>query len=229
VSHQGRLLTARIAHRGLWRAPAQPENSLASFEAACVAGYGVELDARLTADGEAVVFHDDSLDRMTSQSGLVEERTADALTALTLLGSDQHIPTLEQALALVGGRTLVLIELKTPPGQDGPLEARAAALLADYPGPVAILSFNTDSLAWMAAHAPTLARGLNVATESDLLGLERAHPHFLSVNLGLLDHPRVRDWHNAGRAVIAWTARKASDADRLADLTDNLIFEGYRP
>lgn len=229
MSHQGRLLAAPIAHRGLWRAPAQPENSLAAFEAACIAGYGVELDVRLTADGEAVVFHDDSLDRMTSQSGLVEEWTADALAALTLLGSDQHIPTLEQVLDLVGGRTLILIELKTPPGQDGPLEARAAALLADYAGPVAILSFNAESLAWMAAHAPNLARGLNIGAESDLDSIERAHPHFLSVCLDLLDHPRVRDWHNAGRAVIAWTARKAADADRLADLTDNLIFEGYRP
>jgi glycerophosphoryl diester phosphodiesterase len=229
VSHQGRLLAPRIAHRGLWRAPAQPENSLAAFEAACVAGYGIELDIRLTADGEPIVFHDDSLDRMTRESGLVEERTADDLCALTLLGSDQHIPTLEQVLALVGGRALVLIELKTPPGQDGPLEARTAALLADYAGPSAILSFNADSLAWMAARAPSLARGLNVSAESDLLGMERAQPHFLSVSCALLEHPRIRDWHNAGRTLIAWTTRKATDADRLAGLADNLIFEGYRP
>ncbi len=81
-----RLLDAPIAHRGLWRTGAGPENSLAAFEAACRAGYGVELDVRLTADGEAVVFHDDALERMTASSGLVEERTADELAALRLLG-----------------------------------------------------------------------------------------------------------------------------------------------
>ena len=76
-------LTGRpIAHRGLWRPGVRPENSLAAFHAACAAGYGIELDVQLTADGEAVVFHDASLDRMTTESGLVEERTAEALTRL---------------------------------------------------------------------------------------------------------------------------------------------------
>ena len=51
MSLQGRLAGAPIAHRGLWRAPARPENSLAAFEAACAGGYGVELDVRLSADG----------------------------------------------------------------------------------------------------------------------------------------------------------------------------------
>ncbi len=76
-----------IAHRGLWRPGLRPENSLAAFEAACAAGYGIELDARLTADGEVVVFHDDSLERLTAEGGLVEEHTAAALTAIPLLGS----------------------------------------------------------------------------------------------------------------------------------------------
>jgi glycerophosphoryl diester phosphodiesterase len=229
VSLQGRLLRAPIAHRGLWRVGGPPENSLAAFEAACAGGYGIELDVRLTADGEAVVFHDEALDRMTAESGLAEERTADDLTALRLLGSSQTIPTLEQALAVIGERALVLVELKTPPGQEGPLEARVAALLVAHPGPAGVLSFNPEALACIALHGPSLARGLNARTEADLEAMERIRPHFLSISLEMANHPRVQDWHSAGRAVVGWTARKPADAVRLLGLVDNLIFEGFAP
>ncbi len=121
-------LTGRpIAHRGLWRAGERPENSLAAFEAACAAGYGVELDVRLTADGEAVVFHDEGLERLTAQSGLIEERTLAELTAITLLGGEhQTIPSLSQALETIAGRVLVLVELKTADGHEA-LWRRASA------------------------------------------------------------------------------------------------------
>jgi glycerophosphoryl diester phosphodiesterase len=229
MSLQGRLAGAPIAHRGLWRAPARPENSLAAFEAACAGGYGIELDVRLTADGEAVVFHDETLDRMTIQSGLVEEYPVDELTALTLLGSDQSIPTLEQALAQIGTRALVLVELKTPPGQEGPLEARVADLLAAHPGPAGVLSFNSDALAWMADHAPGVARGLNIGEAAAIEIIDKARPEFLSVSLELADHPHVRSWRAAGRPAIAWTVRKPADWSRLAALTDALVFEGFIP
>jgi glycerophosphoryl diester phosphodiesterase len=229
VSLQGRLLAAPIAHRGLWRVGGPPENSLAAFEAACAGGYGVELDVRLTADGEAVVFHDESLDRMTAESGLVEEHTLEALVRLRLLGSDQRIPTLQEALAVIGARALVLVELKTPACQEGPLEALTAALLAAHPGPAGVLSFNTQALAWMAAHAPALARGLNARTEADLAGIDGARPHFMSISLDLAGHERVQDWRSAGRVAIAWTARRQADSDRLFGLADNMIFEGFAP
>lgn len=229
MSLQGRLAGAPIAHRGLWRAPARPENSLAAFEAACAGGYGIELDVRLTADGEAVVFHDETLDRMTIQSGLVEEYPVDELTELTLLGSDQSIPTLAQALAVIGTRAVVLVELKTPPGQEGPLEARVADLLAAHPGPAGVLSFNPDALTWLADHAPGLARGLNVDMAAAFGAMGRARPDFLSVSLGLADHPRVRAWRGVGGAAIAWTVRKRADWRKLAALVDALVFEGFTP
>lgn len=229
MSLQGRLLARPIAHRGLWRIGGAPENSLAAFEAACAAGYGIELDARLTADGEAVVFHDEDLDRLTAQSGLTEERPVQELTALRLLGSDQSIPTLEQALSLIGDRALVLVELKTPPGQEGPLEARVAALLSAHAGPCGILSFNPDALACIARHGPDLARGLNAADEAALDALPASTAHFLSVSHGLASHERVQDIRGSGRAVIAWTVRSRVDWDRAALLADNLMFEGFAP
>jgi glycerophosphoryl diester phosphodiesterase len=229
VSLQGRLLGKPIAHRGLWSTGGPPENSLAAFEAACAAGYGIELDVRLTADGEAVVFHDEGLERLTAESGLVEERTSQELSALMLLGSDQAIPTLAQALAVIGTRAMILVELKTPPGQEGPLEARVMELLAVHPGPYGLLSFNAASLAWIAQHAPDAARLLNIGAEADLDGMEDAKPHILSVSLAMVDHQRVQDWHDAGRAVVAWTARRPGETLRLMRLADNLMFEGFTP
>ncbi len=229
MSHQGRLLSAPIAHRGLWRVGGPPENSLAAFDAACAGGYGIELDVRLSADGEAIVFHDDALERLTAESGLTEERTAQELGELRLLGSDQTIPTLEQALNTIAGRSLVLVELKTLPGQESPLEARVAAMLAAYTGPCGVLSFNAEALNAVAAHAPGLIRGLNVGTEEELAEIDGARPHFLSISIDLSDHPRVEDWRGAGRTAIAWTVRKSADWERLSALVDNLIFEGFAP
>ena len=56
-----RLFAPAIAHRGLWTPDGPPENSLAAFQGACAAGYGIELDVQLSADGEAMVFHDEDL------------------------------------------------------------------------------------------------------------------------------------------------------------------------
>src|SRR6185312_11488790 len=114
VSLPSAFLGAPIAHRGLWRSGGAPENSLAAFEAACRAGYGIELDVRLSADGEAMVFHDETLERLTASAGLVEEQTADELQALRLFGSCEVIPTLDEVLVLIDGRTPLLVELKTP-------------------------------------------------------------------------------------------------------------------
>jgi len=217
-----------IAHRGLWRTGGPPENSLAAFEAACAKGYGIELDVRLSADGEAMVFHDDVLDRLTASAGLVEEQTADELCALRLLGSNQAIPTLEEALVLIGGRAPVLVELKTPPGQEGLLERQVADLLAAYEGPAAVLSFNADALAWLAAHAPSIARGLNVSTVEDIGWAERAAADFISVQLDIADQLGVQMWRRMGEA-LAWTCRSPADLARALPMVENVMFEGFDP
>ena len=103
-----------VAHRGLWNHDGAPENSLAAFQLACEAGYGIELDVQLTSDGEAVVFHDDDLKRMTGVEGRVRDRTAADLAELRLAGTDEPIPTLLETMALVGRRAMVHVELKTP-------------------------------------------------------------------------------------------------------------------
>jgi glycerophosphoryl diester phosphodiesterase len=227
VSLPAGLTGAPIAHRGLWRSGGTPENSLAAFEAACKAGYGVELDVRLSADGEVMVFHDETLERMTASAGMVEEQTADELRALRLLGSSEAIPSLDDVIRLIDGRVLVLVELKTPPGQEGLLESRVADLLARSPGAAAVLSFNAEALAWMKSHAPRISRGLNAHTVEQLGKADMTGADFLSVALDLAPHPDVQAWRQTGKA-LAWTARSPADRDRLKGLADNLMFEGFK-
>ena len=224
-------LTGRpIAHRGLWRPGSRPENSLAAFEAACAGGYGIELDVRLTADDEAVVFHDDSLERLTAESGLVEERTLDELQAITLLGGEQQtIPSLADALAVIAGRALVLVELKTPPCQEGLLEARTADMLEAYDGPCAVLSFNAAALGWMARRHSKIPRGLNLDAPPKGENLTLAEPDFLSINQGLSEVSEVLSWRALGKRVIAWTVRAPEARAQLAGQVDNIVFEGFTP
>ena len=237
------FLDRPFAHRGLWSPGERPENSLPAFAAAAEAGYGVELDVMLSADGEAVVFHDETLERMTAQSGLVEERPVDVLTSLRLMGSDHTIPTLAQALATIGGRVPMLIELKSPCGQEGLLEKRVLELVAGHNGPYAFISFNPHALAWMAVHDPATPRGLSAlsfgwdphASDEKREAYRRleqvpiADPHFLVLNLDLLASAPARRLRAGGLPVIAWTVRRPTELETAAWDCDSIIFEDMMP
>ena len=85
-----------FAHRGF--SPAGHENSMAAFRAAVELGYGyVETDVRTTADGELMVFHDESLDRVTDGSGPIAEHTLSQLRRVRIHGVEP-IPTMEELL-----------------------------------------------------------------------------------------------------------------------------------
>ena len=146
------FLTQPPAHRALHDSAAgRPENSRAAVRAAVAAGYGIEIDVQLSSDGQAMVFHDEDLDRLTSDCGPVRARTAAELGRTRLRDAEDGIPTLPEVLALIGGRVPLLIEIKdqtlTMSETDGRLEAATAAALASYTGPVAVMSFNPHAVA----------------------------------------------------------------------------------
>lgn len=231
-----------IAHRGLWSRSGPPENSLAAFEAACEAGYGIELDVQLSSDGEAIVFHDDDMKRLTGVGGRVADHTAQDLGRTRLAGSDETIPTLADTLTLVGKRAMVHVELKTPYGEVGPLEQRVHEILIDHSGPVAVIGFNPYSHAWFADRHPKVLRGLDSDSYADtrrriapeqrrafakLEHVALARPHFLALGVDMLPSPRADEMRGAGMPIVAWTVRSSSEWDGLKDHCDNLIFEGY--
>lgn len=237
-----KLFTPPIAHRGLWDQHA-PENSLLAFQAACQGGFGIELDVQLSADGEAMVFHDSTLERLCGVEGrLSDHHTAD-LTKMKLMGTEETIPTLSDALTLIGHRAMVLIELKTPYGDVGPLEKRVSEILIDHNGPIAVIGFNPYSHAWFASHHPQILRGLNSYSYKDNETMAReqrrayaklehvnlAKPHFLALGMDILtSEPAVR-LRQQGLPVVAWTVRSEEDRALARDHADNMIFEGFTP
>jgi glycerophosphoryl diester phosphodiesterase len=240
-----RLFSPPIAHRGLWSPNGPPENSLGAFQAACAAGYGIELDVQLSADGEAVVFHDGQLARMTGREGRVADHTAADLRGMRLAGGDEAIPTLAEALTEIGRRAMVFIEIKIPYGEVGPLERRVCDILIDHNGPTGVLGFNPYSHAWFADHHPMILRGLNsygyagpdarqlapdVRKRYAQLGhVTIARPHFLALGLDVLPSARADGFRKDGLPVVAWTVRQPAQWETLKAHCDNLIFEGFAP
>lgn len=238
-----RLFSPAIAHRGLWTPGGAPENSLAAFQAACERGYGVELDVRLSSDGEAMVFHDEFLTRLTGVEGRVSDHSQADLSKMTLSDTDETMPTLAEALVEIGHRALVLIEAKTAFGDVGPLEKRISEVLLDHNGPTAVIGFNPYSHAWFAQHHPQILRGLDsyswrdeaadkVAPEqrrafAALEQVDLARPDFLALGLDVLPSPKADALRAKGMPVVAWTVRAPDAWERVSGHCDNYIFEGF--
>ena len=234
-----------IAHRGLWSADGPPENSLGAFQAAAAAGYGMELDVQLSADGEAMVFHDAKLERMTGVEGRLSDHSAHDLGTMKLAGTEETIPTLAEALAMAGHQCLVHIEIKIPYGEVGPLERRVHDVLIDHHGPTCVIGFNPYSHAWFADHYPKVLRGLDsysyndpgsrkLAPElrkeyADLKHVAIARPHFLALGADMLPSAKADAFRKRGMPIIAWTLRSAEEWEPLKAGCDNLIFEGFTP
>jgi glycerophosphoryl diester phosphodiesterase len=232
-----------VAHRGLWAPDGAPENSLSAFQAACAHGYGVELDVQLSADGEALVFHDARLERMTGAAGRIGDHRAADLVKLRLGGADEPLPTLAETLTVIGHRAMVLIELKTAAGDVGALERRVHEVLIDHNGPAAVIGFNPYSHAWFAHHHPKILRGLNSYAYNDeaartlappqraafakLEQVSIARPHFLALSRDVAASPRAAALRRNGMPVIAWTVRAADQWDALKPHCDTLNFEGF--
>ena len=242
------FLTVPLAHRGYHDvANHRPENSLSAFAAAIAAGYGIELDVQLTADGLAMVFHDDTLDRMTGKTGAVLDHSAVALGAIRLRNSTDLIPTLAQVLALVAGKVPVLIEIKerldTMQDTSGRLERAVANAVKDYQGPVAVMSFNPHCMAHMARLAPNTPRGITTddynpqqcpPLSPEVCAHLRAIPDYDRTGSSFISHkasdllrPRVADLKSMGAAVLCWTIRSPEAEAKARQIADNITFEGY--
>ena len=228
-----------VAHRGLHTGSAEiPENSLAAFAAAAAAGYGIELDVQLSLDGAVVVFHDDDLARVCGEDAPVGSKTLEELRRLRLLDSDQSIPTLAEVLALVNGRSPLVVELKSGP-RNRELCEKTWEFLQAYSGLFCIESFDPRIVGWFRRNAPQVLRGQLSALPrklnkgffgillSNLLGNFYARPQFVAYNAdGKTLLARVG---SLGTMRIVWTVCSRQQADALQPKNDMVIFEGYRP
>lgn len=242
-------LTARpIAHRGLHDPARGPfENTPGAADAAIAAGFAIECDVQLSADGEAMVFHDHALDRLTAATGPVGSRSAAELGRLAVGGSADRIPTLAAFLDRIAGRVPLVVEIKSRFDGDERLAERTAAVLAGRREPVAVKSFDPAIVSLLRRIAPDLPRGVVAQgayeggewtrldagmrhAMANLLHWNETRPDFLSFRH--LDLPNAATHLPrllAGTPVVTWTIRSQADADRAQDSADQIVFEGFLP
>ncbi len=242
-------LTARpIAHRALHDAARGViENTASAVDAAIARDYAIEVDIQLSADGEAMVFHDDTLERLTQAEGATSALTAAELKAVAMRGTTDRMMTLAELLARVGGRVPLVIELKSHFDGATAVALRAADVLAGYGGPAALMSFDPDLVAAVRQLAPHIPRGITMEHRYDdpewefltpqtrhdwgnLLHFARTRPDFIAHYVKELPSTavdRVRRDHPA--PLLTWTVRTEADRAVAARHADQMIFEGFLP
>ena len=242
-------LTERpFAHRGLHDASnGVIENTAPAFAAAMAAGYGIETDLQISADGEAMVHHDDALGRLTEGSGRLADLSAAEIKAVRFKGSAARILTLGELCETVAGRSTLLLELKSRFDNDLRLAKRTVELIAHYSGRVAVMSFDPALIEAVRQANATLTRGIVAErhyTDPEwdrlpfsrkqslawLLHVPHSRPHFLAYSVrDLPAAPALLARTVFGLPLLSWTVRSEDDRKRAARWADQIIFEGWRP
>jgi glycerophosphoryl diester phosphodiesterase len=218
-----------IAHRGA--AAAAPENTLSAFREAIREGADlVEMDLRLSRDGEVVVIHDRVLDRTSDGIGPVGERTREELKKLDAGSwfspqfSGERIPTLAETLNLFGQtRTGLCLEMKIDRGEEnsrGKLVREVLKILetAPIPGRVFLASFDLPALRLVRARKPEVPTGLIFREEAVWDRLERGELEgidLLSARWDIVTASRVAAGRRAGREIWAWTVDRPEELARV--------------
>ncbi len=238
------LMARPVAHRGLHdKAQGLIENSLSAAKAAIAKNCAIECDIQLSADGEAMVFHDFTLDRLTHGTGRVDGVNAHDLGKLELTGSHDLIPTLTDFLALIAARVPLICEIKSRFDGDLRLTQRAIDVVRGYDGPVVFKSFDPALVAALRRLAPDIPRGIVSQSNYQEPGWEMLSPAqlFAMENLNHWDETqpdflswKVRDLRHAapfvarrlgGVPLMTWTVRSDADIAEGQRFADQLVFE----
>ena len=247
------LIARPIAHRGLHaRESGIVENTLSAAQAAIERGFSIECDVQLTGDGEAVVFHDFTLDRLTGSRGAVAKKNLTDLAQLAMKDTQDRIPTLSEFLDVIAGRAPLIVEIKSRYDGDWRLTERVAEIVAGYEGPIAIKSFDPYVIAHLRENAERLGtdrRPLGIVAQARYDDGEwQSRPQALRENLAaFLHYPqsrpdflswRVDDLPHAtpfllrsqlDTPVITWTVRREEQRALAAKWADQIVFEGSVP
>jgi glycerophosphoryl diester phosphodiesterase len=239
-------LTAQpIAHRGWHDASAgRIENSPSAARAAIARGFAIECDVQLSSDGEVLVFHDTTLERLTFASGPVASHSLAELQDLTLKGTCDKIPSFEEYLVLIAGAAPLICELKSRFDGDLRLADRAAEIAESYAGPLAFKSFDPAPIGRLRAKGISRPLGIVAQASYDdlyfskmsgeqkrdcaaFLHIEATRPDFLSWFVDDLPHPTPTLLRALAKIpVMTWTVRTAAQKRLARAYADQIVFEG---
>ena len=240
------LVARPIAHRGLHdEARGRVENCESSFEAAIANGFSIECDIQLTDDGHAVVFHDDEVDRVLDGKGKVKQFTLQELKAMALKQGKDRVQSLAELVEQVAGRTTLVIEIKSQWNFDFTLTDHAIDVLSTYGGPYALMSFDPDLTARVAATSFSTVRGITADRVIDpyynplpvakriamqtFSHLPQTQPHFISFDFSQLPFPPITEFRDAGYPILTWTIRNPQQAVAARRWCDQITFENFVP
>ncbi len=239
------ILKKPIAHRGL-HDENNPENSIPAFHAAIACGFPIEMDIRLSKDGKIVVFHDDTLSRMTGANLSVIDCSFEDLSVLRLTGSQERIPLFSDFLKEIDGKVPLLIEFKNMPSVNTKDFIRLAAEeLKDYRGEYAVQSFQPFYMRAFKELRPDIPVGILATEESTKADFNNSpiwrikaravrnmsfnnsvKPDFISYHFK--GYPNKATEKFTGNK-LAWTVRSPEDEAYARQYADNIIFENYLP
>ncbi len=207
----------KIGHRGA--KGHAPENTLISFQKAIELGVdGIELDVHLTSDLQLICIHDDTLDRTTSGTGLVNSFTLSELKA-ERIDNLHEIPTLEEVLDLIDKKIFINIELK------GKNTAKpVAAIIGHYITEknwtyhhFIVSSFDWNALQEVRSLNPNIAIGVLTQTDlglaiafADFIKAKSIHPYFHLLNEENSSVIQERGFH-----VFPWTVNEKEDIQKI--------------
>ena len=235
-----------MAHRGLHvKTLGRIENTASAFEAAIAKGFGIECDLQPSQDYTPVVFHDDTLGRLTEGKGPVKTLTRQALGRVAMRGTKDRILSLPEYLELIGGRVPLLIEVKSD-WQDGDgFVVAIAKELKGYKGAYGLMSFDPRRVAPFRTLLPGVPVGITAGgIRNDLrtaAWLRRwavprlwrndfLEPDFLAYYVrGLPSAAASLRKRPRGMALFTWTVRTPADRAKAARHADAMIFEGFEP
>jgi len=226
-----------FAHRGL-HSPQKNivENSMSAFDNAAQYGYGLELDVLLSKDNKAIVIHDETLDRLTHETGKIIEHSSSELSKINLRNSKDNIPTLKEVLDQINGSVPILVEIK---GDQEKFSEIAEAVFRDmknYKGNIAVMSFYPEIISRFKTLSPNTLCGL-VATSINDASLPTEYfdvnkqisllntVDFMAYDIRALPNNATETYRKLGKPVLTWTVRSDQNRSKAKQYTDNIIFE----
>lgn len=225
-----------FAHRGA--STHAPENTLAAFELALRQGAdAIELDAKLTADGQVIVFHDQTVDRTTPHSGRVKDlslyelRKLDAGSHFDIAFKGERIPTLEEVFKAVGQLTIINVELTNYTSIMDPLPEKVAELVRLHRLNQRVIFSSFNPLALMRIRRlipeapigllalPGLKGALARSWPGRLISYQSLHPEYSDVTPDL-----VKSVHHRGGKIFVYTVNQENGMRRLIEMgVDGII------
>ena len=220
----------KIAHRGVHKN--SPENSISSFEDALKIGADViELDVRLCASGEVVVFHDPWFKRMLGVSGSIKKTVFSDISKLRYIDSDESIPLLDDVLDQFADRISINIEIKDINISNHDVAKKVISLLKkiNFPESIWVSSFNPLVLDFIKTVEPRVKTGFlfNKTKYIPLLLSQFLHFDAWHPNYELIDEEFVKVARRKNKKIYAWTVNNSEEIGRLKNLGIDGIITDY--